>query len=120
MAVLAIMTMLTASATAQEEPKFVEVPPCKVTAATIIDTLTDYDVRHQEIIADGRWWGMTIPRRKIILISDEPSQPVRREIVIHEMCHAYYRTIGLEIPEQIEEQLVQQQTAEIFKEIFGK
>jgi hypothetical protein len=115
-----LVTLATVTASATPQEVIVEVPQCKVTLATVIDALTEYDILHQTIIADGRYWGMTIPARKIILISNEPSQPVRRETVIHEMCHAYYRTIGLDIPGPIEEQFVQQQTAEIFKEIFGK
>jgi hypothetical protein len=100
----------------------VEVPECKPTLAMVVSTLADYDVRHQPTIegVEGEYWGLTIPAKKLILISEAPAHNVRVRVVLHELVHVCYRNIGFEMPREVEDRFAEQQAQELYKELFGK
>jgi hypothetical protein len=115
--ILAALLILSTLVTTRAQEAFV-VPPCKINLKAVIEILADYDLRHQDQIAAGQYWGLTSPSRHIMYISDEPSYAIRREAVLHELTHVCYSNLHNPIPQDIEEAVVQQQAAALYKELF--
>ena len=93
---------------------------CKVDAKLLIEMLAEYNVEHQSQIAAGEYWGLTNYNDKKVWISDQPDFTLRKEVVIHEAKHYCFHTRGIELPHDLEEEIVKAAAHEDYKAIFAQ
>lgn len=108
----------------QDAPVVIEFPRCNLTLKDAVDIVATWNIKHEaDVISrpdtDEKYWGLTEPADNLITLSDKPAMPIRKMVVLHEFAHACYRGIGLSIPKEFEEQFVQQQADEMYKELYG-
>lgn len=95
-----------------------KLPEGEMTLADVVDILTEYNVEHQKKIVGGSYWGMTLPQSREIFISDEPDLGTRRQIVVHELYHAFYFRRGYDTGGPQGEAAIAKKTSDTLVKIF--
>lgn len=103
----------------QENPFIHSIPACELDIRFIVETLADYDLEHQSQISGGQFWGMTDYQFRTVYISNAPDATIRKQVVMHELCHIFYHTKGLDEPKELLEQSIRIQVPEMYQRLWG-
>ncbi len=94
-------------------------PEITVDLSTVVDILTDYNVKHIDLqFFSTRFYGVTDPNSKTIILADSYDLGDRRDTVLHEMVHAAYRRFGIDTSGPAFEILVEAKAQKLLKELF--
>ena len=106
-----------------QQPQIIEISLPKVTfdLKNIIDVLCDYNLQHQrgESPMNGRFYGLTDFRSRVIFINDQSDLAERRDTIIHEILHVLYRNLGVSTGDPLSEALLDSKVREIYNNLYG-